>query len=70
MDGGGIDVWRGALAEGKVTGVIVTIDLLKRDAEIKLLVGCTAGEAVRACAVHNQGGQQAGILMMRPEGEG
>ncbi|HVO42444.1 MAG TPA: hypothetical protein VMT34_07465, partial [Aggregatilineales bacterium] len=39
-DGQGIDVWRGS-GEPTLVGVICTVDLSKRDAEIKLLVGCT-----------------------------
>jgi inorganic pyrophosphatase len=46
-DGGGIDVWLGSLntAMGNrrktLTGILCTFDRLKRDAEIKLLIGCT-----------------------------
>src|SRR5919109_2768153 len=47
-DGGGIDVWLGTLStvRGKdntksLTGILCTFDTLKRDAEIKLLIGCT-----------------------------
>ena len=47
-DGGGIDVWLGSLnsvvdnAKAKLlTGILCTFDTLKRDAEIKLLIGCT-----------------------------
>lgn len=43
-DGDGIDVWLGSLAERGVTGVACTADARKRDAEIKLLLGCTAEE--------------------------
>ncbi len=43
-DGDGIDVWLGSLAERGVTGVACTADAAKRDAEIKLLLGCTAEE--------------------------
>ena len=46
-DGGGIDVWLGSLnsvvdnANSKMlTGILCTFDTLKRDAEIKLLIGC------------------------------
>jgi len=46
-DGGGIDVWLGSLntmmnKDGKkiLTGILCTFDRLKRDAEIKLLIGC------------------------------
>jgi len=47
-DGGGIDVWLGSLnsmvdnANAKtLTGILCTFDTLKRDMEIKILLGCT-----------------------------
>ena len=47
-DGGGIDVWVGSLngvgnkqGAKTLTGILCTFDTLKRDAEIKLLIGCT-----------------------------
>jgi inorganic pyrophosphatase len=47
-DGGGIDVWLGSLnrrtnnEDAKtLTGILCTFDTLKRDAEIKLLIGCS-----------------------------
>ncbi len=40
-DGDGIDVWVGSLGERSLTGILCTFDTVKRDAEIKLLAGCT-----------------------------
>lgn len=40
------------------------LDLQKRDAEIKLLLGCTSQEARRALAIHNVG-SQVGLLLER-----
>ena len=40
-DGDGIDVWLGALERKILIGILCTVDTLKRDAEIKLLAGCT-----------------------------
>jgi inorganic pyrophosphatase len=40
-DGGGIDVWVGSMKQKTLTGILCTFDRLKRDAEIKLLIGCT-----------------------------
>jgi inorganic pyrophosphatase len=40
-DGGGIDIWIGSLNTKSLTGILCTFDTLKRDAEIKLLIGCT-----------------------------
>ncbi len=42
-DGGGIDVFVGSL-EPVVTGAIMTVDLHKRDAEMKVLIGCSSEE--------------------------
>src|SRR5947209_7687185 len=64
-DGRGIDLWRGSLEGMRVTGVVLTVDLFKRDSEVKLLVGCTVEEADLALAVHQTGGQAA-ILVSRP----
>ncbi len=43
-DGDGIDVWLGSLPGRGVTGIACTADAHKRDAEIKLLLGCTVEE--------------------------
>lgn len=40
-DGDSIDVWMGSKGEKILTGILCTFDKLKRDAEIKLLIGCT-----------------------------
>lgn len=43
-DGAGIDVWLGSGASKTVTAVACTVDLIKRDAELKLLLGCNEEE--------------------------
>lgn len=43
-DGGGIDVWRGSDARQTVNAILCTVDLMKRDTEIKVLIGCTTAE--------------------------
>ncbi len=65
MDQGGIDVWRGSLAEKTLTGLIVTVDLVKRDSEIKLLLGLTAEEIDLALKKHNDSPYQKGLLVLR-----
>ena len=42
----------------------MTIDALKRDAEVKLLISCTREEAEHALAWHNQG-RQASVRLWR-----
>jgi len=63
MDGHGIDVWRGTELSGKIDAVICTVDLLKKDSEIKLLIGCTTEEKEIIMEFHNQG--MKGILILR-----
>jgi inorganic pyrophosphatase len=64
-DGSGIDVWVGSLPGGRVTAIICCVDAEKRDAEIKILLGCTPAEAQTLLRFHNDGAQAA-ILLERP----
>ena len=43
-DGDGIDVWVGSDAVRRPVGILCTVDGLKRDAEIKVLLGCSQDE--------------------------
>ncbi|RPJ25497.1 MAG: inorganic pyrophosphatase [Chloroflexi bacterium] len=54
-DGSGIDVWLGSLnpTDKILTGILCTFDTLKRDAEMKLLIGCTAGDLQIIQDFHN-----------------
>ena len=65
MDGGGIDVWLGSLAEKKVNAIICTVDLMKKDSEIKLLIGCTEEEITTVYEFHNSTEFMKGILIRR-----
>ena len=65
MDGGGIDVWLGSLAEKKVNAIICTVDLMKKDSEIKLLIGCTEEEMNTVYEFHNNTEFMKGILIRR-----
>jgi len=68
-DGGGIDVWVGSQLDQTITGIVCTVDGEKRDAEIKILLGCTLAEAHLARDFHSSG-QQAALLVLRyPDGE-
>ena len=63
-DGGGIDVWVGSSGLGPVQGIVCTVDLRKRDAEIKLLMGCSDDELRQILALTNEGALR-GILLQR-----
>jgi inorganic pyrophosphatase len=61
-DGDGVDVWIGSLKRRVITGIICTVDLDKRDTEVKVLLGCSRAEQRRILSLHNRGNQRA-VLM-------
>lgn len=63
-DGSGIDIWVGTAEARVISAIIVTVDLQKRDSEIKILFGCTKEETATVLARHNSGMQSA-ILVER-----
>ncbi|MGE5225138.1 MAG: inorganic pyrophosphatase [Omnitrophica WOR_2 bacterium] len=66
IDGGGIDIWKGSLDIHRVTGILCTVDLTKRDAEIKILLSCTQQEVGRIREALNQGSMRC-IFISRPD---
>ena len=66
MDGGGIDGWAGSVPARGLDAVMVTVDLMKRDSEIKLLIGCTEEEKQLVWHQHNDSQYMKGILIRRP----
>ena len=44
QDDSGIAVYKGSLADNQVNTILVAADILKKDIEVKLLVGCNAVE--------------------------
>lgn len=65
MDGGGIDVWKGTDAKQGVDAIICIVDLLKRDSEIKILIGCTEIEKEKIYHLHNDSEYMKGVLIRR-----
>ncbi|MGL4736265.1 MAG: inorganic pyrophosphatase [Cellulosilyticaceae bacterium] len=65
MDNGGIDVWQGTLQNQVIDAMICTVDLMKRDSEIKILRGCTEEEKDIVYHMHNQTQSMKGILIRR-----
>lgn len=64
IDGGGVDVWVGSQPELGVVGILASVDLYKRDAEIKFLFGCTEDEIMLPLQTSNTESQSA-ILIRR-----
>lgn len=65
MDGGGIDIWRGSKDEPNIDSIICTVDLFKKDSEIKILIGCTEEEKMLIYHTHNDSHYMKGILIRR-----
>lgn len=65
MDGGGIDVWVGTDEKKQMDAILCSIDLMKRDAEIKILIGCTENEKQTVYRTHNEKECMKGILIRR-----
>jgi inorganic pyrophosphatase len=64
MDGAGIDVWVGS-GEKKIDAIMCIVDLMKRDSEIKILVGCTEEEKLEVYKTHNETQYMKGVLIRR-----
>lgn len=43
-DNESIDVWIGSESDRRLNAIMCTVDLVKKDAELKLLIGCTQEE--------------------------
>ena len=65
MDGGGIDVWRGSSKAGTLDAIMCTVDITKRDSEIKLLIGCTEEEKALIYQVYNESEFMKGVMIRR-----
>ena len=64
MDGTGIDVWVGS-GNRKIDAIMCIVDLMKKDSEIKILIGCTEEEKMEIYRMHNETQYMKGILIRR-----
>lgn len=64
-DGEGIDVWLGSDVAKMLDAVICTVDLDKGDAEMKLMVGCTAEEKEYIERFYNEWPDMGAHVVMR-----
>lgn len=63
-DGEEIDVWKGSLQRTEVDAIVCTVDLGKRDAEVKVLIGCSDDEKNSICKYHASD-RTAALLVQR-----
>lgn len=59
-----IDVWVGTAPKKTVDAIMCTVDLYKKDSEIKILFSCTEQEKELVYNTHNTG-PMAGLLIYR-----
>ena len=60
-----IDVFNGSLSGNQVQAVAVSADILKKDSEVKLMVGCSEDEIYDIMAFLNQTEFQKAVLLRR-----
>ena len=64
-DSAGIDVWLGSLGTKKACAIISSVDLWKRDSEIKVLISCSYEEIELIYKHHNSTSGMKGLLSIR-----
>jgi len=69
-DGDGIDIWIGTRPKSnssvyKCDAIICTVDLLKKDSEIKILLDCTESEKDTIMLFHNDSDYMKGVMIRR-----
>ena len=67
MDGGGIDIFMGSNETKEIDSILCVVDLLKKDSEIKILIGCTEIEKVEIHNFLNNSEYMKAILINRIE---
>jgi len=65
MDGEGIDVFVGSDPEQRVDAIVCTVDLMKRESEIKVLIGCTEEEKQAINCLYETFPPMSGLLVRR-----
>jgi inorganic pyrophosphatase len=65
MDNGGIDVFYGNKGDNNIQGILCTIDILKKDSEIKVLYNCTE-EEIEIARKFMESEYMSCLLIMKP----
>ena len=60
-----ISIYKGSQASGSVDAVVVCADLLKKDIDVKLLVGCSEKEQLKILEFLDQTDFQKAVIMRR-----
>ena len=59
------DILRIAMEQHAIDAIICTVDLVKKDSEIKILIGCSEDEKRLALDAHNNSEYMKGTLIRR-----
>ena len=65
MDNGGIDIFVGSEPNKKINALFCIIDLVKKDSEIKILMGCTKDEEIEIYNFLNNSEFMKALLVKR-----
>lgn len=65
-DGSAVDIWVGSIGKKKVVGALCTVDLFKRDTELKVVLDCTDVE-VRSILNYANSGKMRAIYLKKGE---
>lgn len=64
-DNSGIDVFVGTKTDKRADAIVCTVDLMKRDSEIKILLGCTEEEKQEVLRLLNDSEYMKGTMIRR-----
>ncbi|WP_205623709.1 hypothetical protein [Desulfogranum japonicum] len=64
-DGNEIDIWCGSGDAAKLVAIVCTVDTMKNDTEIKLILGCTEEEIDIINQFHNDNQYMSGLVIKR-----
>ncbi len=65
QDESGISIYKGTLSANQVNTILVAVDILKKDIEVKLLVGCSSQDEDAILRFTNQTDFQKTVLIRR-----
>ena len=65
ISGEGVSVYAGTLSRSKITALVIAADILARELDVKVLVGCTDEEVEAVLRFLNQTDYQKTVLIRR-----
>jgi len=66
-NGADIDVWKGSLDSNELTGIVCTVDSMKKDSEVKLLINCNTDDIEILKDFYDNNEYMSGMIVNNPE---